>query len=142
VAAVALVAVDAARFNTCELFEVGDDGTERVAVIGIAVQGLGMQYELPAFGRGGRRGNRDFAAKFVRCPGLAFADALHLGGVQRVDLGTALTLLLMANPVCEIEQRTKASSSAGSPSILRLMSRMMRPSRVSRNLSSRRARLN
>src|SRR4051812_48501821 len=115
---------------------------ERVAVIGIAVQGLGMQHELPAFGRGGRRGNRDFAAKLVRCPGLAFADALHLGGVQRVDLGTALTLLLMANPVGEIEQRTKASSSAGSPSILRLMSRMMRPSRVSRNLSSRRARLN
>jgi hypothetical protein len=108
VAAVALVAVDAARCNTSELFEVGDDGTERVAVIGIAVQGLGMQYELPAFGRGGRRGNRDFAAKFVRCPGLAFADALHLGGVQRVDLGTALTLLLMANPVGEIEQRTKA----------------------------------
>lgn len=30
VAAVALVAVDAARCNTCELFEVGDDGTERV----------------------------------------------------------------------------------------------------------------
>ena len=44
-------------------------GTERVAVVGIAVQGLGMQHELPAFGRGGRRGNRDFAAKLVRCPG-------------------------------------------------------------------------
>src|SRR5258708_31628730 len=107
-AAIALVAVNAARCNTCELFEVGDDGTERVAVIGIAVQGLGMQHELPAFGRGGRRGNRDFATKLVRCPGLAFADALHLGGAQRVDLGTALTLLLMANPVGEIEQRTKA----------------------------------
>ncbi len=59
-----------------------NDGTERVAVIGIAVQGLGMQQEVPAFGRGGRCGNRDFAAKLVRCPGLAFADALHLGGVQ------------------------------------------------------------
>ncbi len=35
VAAVALVAVDAARCNTSELFEVGDDGTERVAVIGL-----------------------------------------------------------------------------------------------------------
>jgi hypothetical protein len=92
--------VDAARCDTCELFEIGDDGTERVAVIGIAVQSLGMQHELPAFGRGGRRGNRDFAAKFVRCPGLAFADALPLGGVQR-DLGTALTLLLMANLVGE-----------------------------------------
>src|SRR5512133_2406128 len=46
VAAIALVAVDAARCDTCELFEIGDDGTERVAVIGIAVQGLGMQHEL------------------------------------------------------------------------------------------------
>jgi hypothetical protein len=36
-------------------------------------------------------------------PGLAFADALHLGGVQRVDLGTALALLLMTDPQCEIE---------------------------------------
>ena len=49
VAAIALVAVDAARCDTCELFEIGDDGAERVAVIGIAVQGLGMQHELPAF---------------------------------------------------------------------------------------------
>src|SRR6478735_5392968 len=39
VAAIALVAVDAARCDTCELFEIGDDGTERVAVIGIALQG-------------------------------------------------------------------------------------------------------
>src|SRR6476660_7148178 len=108
VATIALVAVDAARCDTCELFEVGDDGTERVAVIGIAVQGLGMQHELPAFGRGGRRGNRDFATKLVRCPGLAFADALHLGGVHRVDLGTALTLRWMAKSVGDIEQRKNA----------------------------------
>src|SRR3954464_5499983 len=57
VAAIALVAVDAAGCDTCELFEISDDETERVAVIRIAVQGLGMQRELPAFGRGGRRGN-------------------------------------------------------------------------------------
>ena len=76
VAAITLVAVDSACCDTCELFEIGDDGTEGVAVVGIAVQGLGMQHELPAFGCCGRRGNRDFAAKLVRCPGLAFADAL------------------------------------------------------------------
>src|SRR6478672_9262102 len=33
VAAIALVAVDAARCDTCELLEIGDDGTERVAVL-------------------------------------------------------------------------------------------------------------
>ena len=44
------------------------------------------------------------------------ADALDLGRVQRVDLWPALT-----------------SSSAVLPSILRRISRMMRPSRVRRN---------
>jgi hypothetical protein len=33
VAAIALVAVDSAHGNTCELFEIGDDGSERMAVI-------------------------------------------------------------------------------------------------------------
>jgi len=39
---------------------------------------------------------------------LASADALDLGRVQRVDLLPPLTLLLMANPQREIEQRAKA----------------------------------
>ena len=78
VAAIALVAVDSADSNTCELFEISDDGTERVAV----VQRLGIQHELSAFGRGGWRGNRHLATELVRRPCLAAADALHLGGVQ------------------------------------------------------------
>ena len=82
VAAIALVAVDAADSNTCELFEISDDGTERVADVRIAMQRLGMQHELSAFGRGGWRGNRHLAAELVRRPCLAAADALHLGGVQ------------------------------------------------------------
>ena len=57
VAAIALVAVDAADLDTCKLFEIGDDGTECVAVIWVAVQRLGVQHELPALGRGDRRGN-------------------------------------------------------------------------------------
>ena len=48
--AVALVAVDAADRDTSELFEIGDDGSEGVAIIGVAVQCFGMQHELPAFG--------------------------------------------------------------------------------------------
>jgi len=53
--------MDAAHYGTCELFEIGDDGTERVAVIWIAVQRFGMQHELAAFGRDGGRGNRHLA---------------------------------------------------------------------------------
>jgi hypothetical protein len=79
-----------------------------VAVIRITVQGFGMQHELPTLGCGGRRGNRDLAAELVGGPCLAFSDTLHLGGVQRVDLRFALTLLLMPNPQGEIKQRAKA----------------------------------
>ena len=100
--------LSAAR-NTCELFDIGDDGSERVAVVGVAVQRLGMQqHELPASGRGDRRGNRDLAAEFVRRPRLATADALDLRRMQRVDLRPALVLLLMANPQRKVEQRAKA----------------------------------
>src|SRR5713101_6109153 len=108
VATIALVAVDATHSNACELFEIGDDGTERVAVIGFAVQRLGVQHELPALGRGDRRDNRDLAAELVGRAGLAFADALHLRRVQRIDLRPALTLLLMAYTRREIEQRAEA----------------------------------
>jgi hypothetical protein len=37
-AAITLVAADAADYDSCELFAIGDDGTERVAIIWIAVQ--------------------------------------------------------------------------------------------------------
>ena len=60
--------MDAARCDTCELFEIGDNGTERVAVIGIAVQGLGMQHSLIAStflaGTNTRRVRRALAALF------------------------------------------------------------------------------
>src|SRR5277367_755029 len=92
VAAIALVAVDAAHGNTGELFEIGDDRSERVAVIRVAVQRLGVQHELAALRLGGGRGNRHLAAELVGRASLAFADALHLGRVQR-DAFAAATLM-------------------------------------------------
>jgi len=62
---ITLVAVDAAHGNTGELFEIGDDGSERMAVIQVAVQRLGVQHELSTLGRGGGRGNRHLAAELV-----------------------------------------------------------------------------
>ena len=49
VAAIALVAVDAARCDTCELLEIGDDGTERVAFIGCRA-GLACSTNCPPLG--------------------------------------------------------------------------------------------
>jgi hypothetical protein len=96
------------RQTACELFQIGDDETECVAVIGVAVQRLGVQHELSAPGRGDRGGNRDLATELVGSPCFAVADALHLRGVQRIDLRAPLTLLLVANTQREIEQRAEA----------------------------------
>src|SRR5437660_1925122 len=56
VAAIALVAVDAANRDTCKLFEIGDDGAQSVAIGRVAVQRLGVKHELAALGRGDRSG--------------------------------------------------------------------------------------
>jgi hypothetical protein len=100
--------VDATHRDTGEVLKTGYNGTERVTVVWIAMQRLGVQRELAVLGRGDRCDNRDLAAELIGRPGLAFADALHLWGMQRIDLGTPLTLLLVADPMGEIEQRTKA----------------------------------
>src|SRR5262249_42513841 len=108
VTAISLVAVDSVDRNACELFEIGDDGTERMAIIRVAVQRLGMQYELSALWRGDRRRERVLAAELVGFASLTFANAFDLGRVQRIDLRPALTLLLMADTQREVEQRAKA----------------------------------
>ena len=48
------------------------------------------------------------AAELVGCPGLALADALDLGRMQRIDLGAALAMVLVAHLVGQIEQRGEA----------------------------------
>jgi hypothetical protein len=50
VAATALVAVDVAHRNSRQLFKIGDDGTEGLAVTRVAVQCLGVQHEVSALG--------------------------------------------------------------------------------------------
>ena len=65
-------------------------------------------------GCGDGRGDRDLAAELVGRPGLAFADALDLRGVQRIDLGPALALLLVADlDAPRSSSGPKRSSSAG-----------------------------
>ena len=50
VAAIPLVDVDAAGLDAGEFFQIGDDGAQRVAVIGIAMERLGMEDELATLG--------------------------------------------------------------------------------------------
>src|SRR5215470_18422537 len=60
------------------------------------------------FGFGGRGRHRHLAAELVRRPGLALADAFDLRSVQRIDLMTALPVILETHPHRQREQAGEA----------------------------------
>src|SRR5947208_10052666 len=88
--------MDAASLNAGLLLQLGDHRPQRVAVERIAMQGFGVQHKLAAFWLRRRGCDRYLAAELVRRPRLPFADALHLRGVQRIDLVAALPVMLAA----------------------------------------------
>ena len=100
--------MDAAGLNPGQRLQLGDHRSQGVAIKRIAVQRLGVQHKLAPFGLGNRGRHRDLAAELVRRPGFAFADAFDLGRVQRIDLMTALPVILKAHPYCQREQVGKA----------------------------------
>jgi hypothetical protein len=110
VTAIALIDMDAAGFDPGELLQLGDNRPQGVAIERIAVQRLGMKHELAALRLCRRRRNRDLAAELIRGPGFAFADALHFGGMQRIDLRAALTMILETHPTGQGEQIGEAFS--------------------------------
>src|ERR1700682_5709838 len=61
---------------------------------------LGPRLPLATWTRGG---DRHLAAELIRRPGLALANALDLGGMQRIHLVAALAVVLEAHPVCQGE---------------------------------------
>ena len=93
-AAVTLVDIGALDLAAGELLGVLDDVSQRVTVIGIARQRLGVQHELAARRAGVGGDDRDLDAELVRRAGLALADALGLGGMEGIQLPAALALLL------------------------------------------------
>jgi len=70
-----------------------------------------VKHKLAAFGLGRRGCDRYLAAELVPRPRFAFADALHLKGVQRIDLGAALPVILEAYPHRQGEEIGKAGKS-------------------------------
>ena len=85
----------------------GDDGSKRMAIIGVAGQCLHMGDELAALGVCQRGGNGDLDAELVRPVRLALTDALHFRRVQRIDLGTALALGLIAHAPCQLKDASE-----------------------------------
>ncbi len=78
VTAIPFVDVDTASLHAGELLHVGNHGTERVTIEGIAMQGLGVEHELAALRRRHGGGDADLAAELVGRAGFTFADALDL----------------------------------------------------------------
>src|SRR4029077_7829324 len=74
-----------------------DDGAERVAIVGVSRQRLGVQHELTARGADVGGDDRGLDAELVGGAGLAFADALDLESVEGIELPAALALLQRAD---------------------------------------------
>ena len=66
-------------------------------VIRVARQRLGVEHELATGGAGVGGDDRGFDAELVGCAGLALADAFDLGGVEGIELPSALALLLRSD---------------------------------------------
>src|SRR5215471_10205782 len=96
-ATISLVDMDAARGDPGLPLQFRNHRAERVAIERVAVQRFAVQHELAAlgFGRGG--GDRYLAAELIRRSSFAFANALHLGSMQRIDLRPALAMILEAH---------------------------------------------
>ena len=100
--------MNAAGLDPGQRFQLGDHRPQSVAVERISVQCLGVQHKLAAFRLAGRGCHRHLAAELVRRPGFALANAFDLGGMQRIDFGTALPVILKAHPHRQGEQAGKA----------------------------------
>ena len=98
VAAIAAVGDDAGEACADLRLDLRNYGRQRVAVVRVARQRLGVGDELAALGAMERGGERDLDAELVRPMRLAFADAFDLGRVQRIDLLSALMLALARAP--------------------------------------------
>ena len=97
VAAVSFVDIGTLDLGPSEPLGVLDRGPQRVPIIRIARQCLGVQDELAAGRAGVGGGDRDLNAELIGRAGFALADALDLGGMEGIQLPAALALLLRAD---------------------------------------------
>ena len=97
VTTVTLIDMDALDLAAGEPLGVLDGCAQRVSVVRVAGQRLGVKHELAARSAdiGGDDGDLD--AELVGRAGLALADAFDLGGVEGIELPAALALLLRAD---------------------------------------------
>ena len=97
VAAIAAIGDDARQAGSDLRLDFGNDGLQRMAVVGVARQRLGVGDELAALGMMERCGDADLDPKLIRAMRLALADAFDLRSVQRIDLRPPLVLALLAH---------------------------------------------
>jgi hypothetical protein len=126
VAAVAAVGHDAGEARAGLGPDLRDHGLERVAVVGVARQRLGLGDE----GRPGaieRGGDRDLDAELVGAMSFSLADAFDLGRVQRIDLPPTLVPALVTRSEGEQQRLGDYLEQGRVAAGLAQMSRMTRP---------------
>jgi hypothetical protein len=87
VASTALVDIGALDCPSGELLGGVDDTAERMSVVGISRQNLGVKHELAAGSASIGGDDRSLDTKLVGCAGLALADAFDLGRVVSTRAG-------------------------------------------------------
>ena len=97
VAAISLVDIGALDGAAGELLGGINDAAERMPVIRVARQRLGVEHELTTGSAGVGGDDRGFDAELVGCAGLALANAFDLGGMEGIELPSALPLLLRSD---------------------------------------------
>ena len=113
VAAISCIGVEPFDRIADELLDRRNDAGQRMAVIGIARQRLRVDDELAALAVLEGGGDTDLDAELVGLVRLALADALHLGRMQAVDLGPALSALLGAYAPRQAQQMSECCLKPG-----------------------------
>ena len=129
VAAIAGIGVKPVDRGADQLLDRRDDGCQRMAVIGIARQRLGVGDELAALAVLQRGGDADLDAELVGlvrpCPCRCIPPRARAGCRS---WGRAVRAVARSTRRAKLSSNAKLVSRPASPSILRAMSRITRPS--------------
>lgn len=97
VTAISFVDIDPLDLAARQSFGFLDDLVQRMPVIGVPMERLGVKNELTALAASVRGRDRYLASELIGLVRLSFPDALRLRCVPGIELPTALTLLLAAD---------------------------------------------
>jgi hypothetical protein len=98
-----------------------------MAIVWVAGERCDVGDKLPALAVMQRGSDADFDPEFVGSVRLAFTDAFHFRGVQRIDLRPALATVLVVHTASQTHRPGEDLLQGVVPAVLRPISRITRP---------------